>query len=86
MERLHLFKPTGSYYSAEELILIDSETLLMKDDFFVFRVQDQGLKKLAMPKRKKGQGKRKKTVPRDNDHLVGVLEDYSEMTAGKADR
>jgi hypothetical protein len=39
-----------------------------------------------MPKRKKGQGKRKKNVPRDNDHLVGVLEDYSEMTAGKADR
>jgi hypothetical protein len=41
---------------------------------------------MAMPKRKKGQGKRKKTGPRDNDHLVGVLEDYSEMTAGKADR
>ena len=38
-----------------------------------------------MPKRKKGQGKRK-NVRRDNEHLVGVLEDYSEMTAGKADR
>ena len=48
-------------------------------------LQDQGLKKLAMPKRKKGQGKRK-NVRRDNEHLVGVLEDYSEMTAGKADR
>jgi len=50
-------------------------------------MQDQGLKKFAMPKRKKGVAKRK-TAPKDNQHMLGVLEDYSEggLTASKADR
>ena len=39
-----------------------------------------------MPKRKRGNINRKKKAPKDNDHLAHVLEDYSEMTAGKADR
>eukprot|EP00088_Acartia_fossae_P003196 TRINITY_DN11323_c0_g1_i1.p1 TRINITY_DN11323_c0_g1~~TRINITY_DN11323_c0_g1_i1.p1 ORF type:complete len:283 (+),score=54.69 TRINITY_DN11323_c0_g1_i1:31-879(+) len=49
-------------------------------------MQDQGIKKVAMPKRKKGPVNRKKRAPKDNDHLADVLEDYSEMTANKADR
>lgn len=49
-------------------------------------MQDQGLKKMAMPKRKKGI--RKRVAPKDNQHMAGVLKDYSEggMTASKADR
>ena len=48
--------------------------------------QDQGGKKVVMPKRKRGPMNRKKRAPKDNDHLADVLQDYSEMTAGKADR
>ena len=29
---------------------------------------------------------RKKRGPKDNEHLADVLEDYSEMSASKADR
>lgn len=51
-------------------------------------MQDQGLKKFAMPKRKKGAGNRKNRAPKDNQHMAGILEDYSEggLTASKADR
>merc|ERR1719495_2647049 len=49
-------------------------------------MQDQGLKKLNMPKRKKGQVKRKTRAPKDNEHMADVLQDYSEMTADKATR
>jgi len=51
-------------------------------------MQDQGLKKLSVPKRKKGAGNRRKVAPKDNLHMAGVLEDYSEggLTASKADR
>merc|ERR1712183_679324 len=49
-------------------------------------MQDQGLKKLNMPKRKKGQQKRKNRAPKDNEHMKDVLEDYSELTADKATR
>ena len=44
-------------------------------------MQDQGLKKLNMPKRKKGQQKRKNRAPKDNEHMADILQDYSEMTA-----
>jgi len=44
-------------------------------------MQDQGLKKLNMPKRKKGQVKRKNRAPKDNEHMADILQDYSEMTA-----
>ena len=44
-------------------------------------MQDQGLKKLNMPKRKKGGGKRKNRAPKDNEHMKDILQDYSEMTA-----
>jgi len=49
-------------------------------------MQDQGIKRV-IPKRKKAFGKRK-TAPKDNQHMAGVLEDYSEggLTATKADR
>jgi len=51
-------------------------------------MQDQGIKKFALPKRKKGAGNRKNRAPKDNLHMAGVLEDYSEggLTASKADR
>lgn len=51
-------------------------------------MQDQGLKKFAMPKRKKGVGNRKNRAPKDNQHMAGILEDYSDggLTASKADR
>ena len=50
-------------------------------------MQDQGIKRV-IPKRKKGVGARRKTAPKDNQHMAGVLEDYSEggLTASKADR
>ena len=50
-------------------------------------MQDQGIKRV-IPKRKKGVGVRRKTAPKDNQHMLGVLEDYSEggLTASKADR
>jgi len=41
-------------------------------------MQDQGFKKFIAPKRKKGGANRKKRAPKDNDHLLDVLEDYSE--------
>jgi len=41
-------------------------------------MQDQGFKKFVAPKRKKGGGNRKKRLPKDNEHLLDVLEDYSE--------
>merc|ERR1719350_895208 len=44
-------------------------------------MQDRGLKKLNMPKRKKGQAKRKNRAPKDNEHMADILQDYSEMTA-----
>jgi len=44
-------------------------------------MQDQGLKKLNMPKRKKGGGKRKNRAPKDNEHMKDILKDYDEMTA-----
>ena len=46
-------------------------------------MRDQGPKKPAIPirKRKGGAGKKRKVVPKDNDHLKDVLEDYNEMTA-----
>lgn len=50
-------------------------------------MQDQGIKRV-IPKRKRGGGARRKTAPKDNQHMAGVLEDYSEggLTASKADR
>ena len=48
-------------------------------------MRDQGPKRPAVPIRKgrggKGGGKKRKVVPKDNDHLRDVLEDYNEMTA-----
>lgn len=41
-------------------------------------MQDVGLKKVSQIKRKKGGGKRK-TFKKHNEHLDGVLEDYSEV-------
>jgi transcription initiation factor TFIIE subunit beta len=41
-------------------------------------MQDQGFKKFVAPKRKKGGGNRKRKAPKDNEHLLDVLEDYSE--------
>ena len=49
-------------------------------------MRDQGAKKFAMPKRKNNKKVRKFKAPRDNEHMAGVLEDYSDMTAQKADR
>jgi len=46
----------------------------------------QGSKKFNMPKRKKVAAKRKFKAPRDNEHMADVLQDYSEMTAQKADK
>jgi len=43
-------------------------------------MQDQGMKRVAVQRRKRGPVSRKKRVPKDNDHLADVLEDYSEMT------
>jgi len=48
-------------------------------------MQDQGLKRVQQ-KRKRGGGNRKKRAPKDNEHLAHVLEDYSEMTAAKANK
>jgi len=45
-------------------------------------MQDQGMKKTFM-KKKKGQGKRKNRAPKDNEHMKDVLQDYSEMTADR---
>jgi len=51
-------------------------------------MQDQGLKKLAMPKRKKGI--KRKVATKDNLHMSSVLVDYSENGGGlsvqKADK
>ena len=49
-------------------------------------MQDQGLKKFAVPKRKKGV--RKRAANKDNTHMAGVLEDYGDggLTASKAAR
>lgn len=44
-------------------------------------MQDDGLKKMNHPKRKKGQQKRKNRAPKDNEHMADILQDYSEMTA-----
>ena len=44
-------------------------------------MQDQGMKKLNMPKRKKGAVKRKNRAPKDNEHMADILQDYSELTA-----
>ena len=52
----------------------------------IFFFQDQGTKRIAVPKRKRGPINRKKRAPKDNEHLSHVLEDYSDMTANKADR
>ena len=49
-------------------------------------MRDNGPKKFAMPKRKKVAAKRKFRAPRDNEHMADVLQDYSEMTASKADK
>jgi len=49
-------------------------------------MQDQGMKKMNFPKRKKGQGKRKNRAPKDNEHMKDVLQDYSEMTADRANK
>jgi len=49
-------------------------------------MQDQGLRKLNIQKRKKGPVKRKTRAPKDNEHMADVLQDYSEMTADKANR
>ena len=50
-------------------------------------MQDNGVKVRAIPKRKKGVVSRKR-APKDNQHMAGVLEDYSEggLTASKGDR
>jgi len=48
-------------------------------------MQDQGLKRVTH-KRKRGPVSRKKRAPKDNEHLAGILEDYSEMTASKASK
>lgn len=50
-------------------------------------MQDQGLKKLSMPKRKKGA--KRKLVTKDNSHMGNVLVDYSEnggLSVQKADK
>ena len=44
-------------------------------------MQDDGLKKMNHPKRKKGQQKRKNRAPKDNEHMKDILQDYSEMSA-----
>jgi len=51
-------------------------------------MQDQGLKKFAVPKRKKVNSKRRPVSTKDNTHMAGILQDYSEggLTAQKADR
>ena len=49
-------------------------------------MRDNGPKKFAMPKRKKVAAKRKFRAPKDNEHMADVLQDYSEMTAQKADK
>ena len=49
-------------------------------------MRDNGPKKFAMPKRKKVAAKRKFRTPKDNEHMADVLQDYSEMTAQKADK
>ena len=49
-------------------------------------MQDNGIKKFAMPKRKKGVGKRRFKGMKDNEHMKDVLQDYSEITADKANR
>lgn len=44
-------------------------------------MQDHGIKKAAIPKRKKGQMKKKQfKKPRDNEHLADVLETYEDNT------
>ena len=50
-------------------------------------MQDQGIKRV-IPKRKKEVANRRKVAPKDNQHMAGVLEDYSvgRLTASKADR
>ena len=47
-------------------------------------MRDQGRPRVMMHKRKKP--KKRVTVPRDNLHMKGVLEDYSELTASKGDK
>ena len=49
-------------------------------------MRDNGPKKFAMPKRKKVAAKRKFRTPKDNEHMADVLQDYTEMTAQKADK
>jgi len=49
-------------------------------------MRDQGTKKFNMPKRKKVAAKRKHRAPKDNEHMSDILEDYSEMTAQRADK
>jgi len=49
-------------------------------------MQDQGGKKFAVPKRKKGM-KRKNVAAKDNTHMAGILQDYSEgALTNKGDR
>ena len=47
-------------------------------------MRDQGRPRVMMHKRKKP--KKRVTVPRDNLHMKGVLEDYSELTASKGEK
>ena len=47
-------------------------------------MRDHGKPRVMMHKRKKP--KKRVTVPRDNLHMKGVLEDYSELTASKGDK
>jgi len=50
-------------------------------------MQDQGGKKFAVPKRKKGVGKKRAVNTKDNTHMSGILQDYSEgALTNKADR
>lgn len=44
-------------------------------------MQDHGLRKPALPKRKKASQKRRQfKKPRDNEHMAGVLETYEDNT------
>jgi transcription initiation factor TFIIE subunit beta len=72
----------GEFVKQWRSISVDGLDIQKIEDYLdkqgIRSMQDQGLKRLPMAKRKKAQANRKKKAPKDNEHLADVLEDYDE--------
>jgi len=72
----------GEFVKQWRSISVDGLDIQKIEDYLdkqgIRSMQDQGMKRLPMSKRKKAQANRKKKAPKDNEHLAHVLEDYDE--------